>query len=161
MPLPPPPKSNPQPTKPVDETVPEATVPDVQSVASDQTGTAALVQVAGLAVKLADQTGDERVKRIANAAVKEVQDSGVIRDMLKIVTSPSPTSGPTPMEQQREEDRLKRHQEFQKTLVESRNRRRQQTEKQTEITQRLAEVLLQKLAENTQATTQATPEASE
>lgn len=124
---------------PVNESSPVADEPR-QSDPDSVSGTAALVQVAGLAVQLADQTGDPRLKRIADLALKEVTGSGVVRDLVKIIANPKPDANHDVLHQ-RDVDRERRQAEFQQAMANSQMQRNQTRN----LTTKVAEMLLREL----------------
>lgn len=142
--VPPPPPRTTQPFEeksvpPVNETS-SSSVDPIQPESDNVSGTAALVQVAGLAVQLADQTGDARLKRIADLALKEVTGSGVVRDLVKIIANPKPDSNHDVLHQ-RDIDRERRQAEFQQAMANSQMQRNQTRM----LTAKVAEMLLKEL----------------
>lgn len=146
-PPPPPPIKNVPPAQkvpPVDPGVDPVVSPLEQSSGTngDAASMAALVQIAGTAIRMADQTGDARIKRIADLALREVTNSGAVRDLVKIVAGQSVEST-TAVNDTREADRERRQAEFQESIMHARAQRRQQNEANTRLLELLAKRLVQ------------------
>lgn len=103
---------------------------------------AALVQLAGQAAMLAERFQDPRIQKVADIAVQQVQDSGALADILKLMASQ-----PSPRDVQADE-RAALHREFHSNM----NQRRQQA---TEMMSTLQNLLPQVIEQICRAKTSA------